>query len=259
VPGIYYYISLAEDTLARLNLAPAEGKSEIDSSLDHVVRVPPLSWNDSRELVRSYFAKRGFSATDDRVATMIATVSFGVPRDVIRRCDEMLATYEGKLEGEITVPDVAVIAASVRRDRVELAGEREGWNLETYDRLMADPKPAADAILAMLTKEADERVKRLLAMLWILCACEITCSRVGKRAADEWDRLYRLGYDLPTRPISDILTGIAAVAQSQKTLDDGADSNGRTGLSRRKSSLAIARAILLTKRNGGDITTRVPH
>ena len=37
-----YYVSLAEDTLNELYLGPAEGKNEIDSSFDHIIRIPPV-------------------------------------------------------------------------------------------------------------------------------------------------------------------------------------------------------------------------
>jgi hypothetical protein len=259
VPGVYYYISMAEDTLARLNLASAEGKNEVDSALDHIVRVPPLSWKDSRELVQAYFAKRGFSGADERVATMIAAVSFGVPRDVIRRCDEMLAGYVGKPGSAVTIENVSAIAASVRRDRVELACEREGWNLEKQDRLVAAPQEAAETILAMLSGEKDERILRLLAMLWILCACEVTSGRSGKHAADEWERLYRLGYDLPTQPIEDIRSAIAVVVQSQKMVEDVMVPPSAAPLTKPPHVLSLKRKMLAATRRAGGTRRVVPE
>lgn len=208
VPGVYYYLSLAEDMLARLYLAGAEGKNEIDSSLDHVIRVPPLSWSDSGELVRAYAKKLGFDDVDPRLMHIIAAVSFGVPRDVIRRCDELVSTYGASPSGIASMPDVARVAAAVRADRVDLACEREGWTREVHARLSAPASEAAKSIAALLRTETQERRQRLLALLWTLCACEFACRLRDDRREAILNRLFLFGYDLPIAPISDLIASI---------------------------------------------------
>jgi hypothetical protein len=212
VPGVYYYLSLAEDTLARLYLAGAEGKNEIDSSLDHVIRVPPLSWSDSSELMRSYTKKLGYESVDARLVSVVAAVSFGVPRDVIRRCDELVSVYGPPPSGIASVANVATVAAAVRCDRVDIACEREGWTRDVHLRLSASPEQAAKSISALLRTETQERRQRLLALLWTLCGCEFACRFGEDQSTQVWQRFFEFGYDLPIAPIGDLIATIDELA-----------------------------------------------
>ena len=247
VPGVYYYISLAEDTLARLYLT-AQEKNEIDSSLDHILRVPPLTWEESRGVIHSYMKRRGFDNVDEKVAMVIAAVSFGVPRDIIRRCDEMLAAYGGKPEGFLTLENTATIAAAVRRDRVDLACERERWPEARRKQMLSDAAEAAAATYEMLQAETDERVKRLLALIWTLCACEIACTFPGQRAQEQCERIFRFGYELPVAPIIDVLTEFDAAV---KTLLAPAPVPDQPRVRIRHREFAGVMRAMLTKRNGG--------
>ena len=91
VPGVYYYISLAEDTMQELYLGPAEGKNEIDSSFDHIIRIPPVACDVGETIATSYLQSRELGVQPDRFTRTIATLSFGVPRDILRRCDEYIS------------------------------------------------------------------------------------------------------------------------------------------------------------------------
>jgi hypothetical protein len=211
VPGVYYYISLAEDTLARMYLAGAEGKNEIDSSLDHIVRVSPLTWDDSAHLVGLYAKRLGFDDVDPALASAIAAVSFGVPRDIIRRCDELVLSYAGAPSGTATVQDISIIPAAARHDRVDLACEREGWTHDIHARLSAPPLEACNSIVEMLHIETQERRQRLLALFWTLCACEAICKRGSDGNARIWKQLYEFGYDLPIAPVADMIATIQEI------------------------------------------------
>src|SRR6185503_16601233 len=54
VPGVYYYVSLAEDTLTSLYLGPAAGKNEIDSAFDHIIRIPQLKCSVGEKIAAEY-------------------------------------------------------------------------------------------------------------------------------------------------------------------------------------------------------------
>ena len=81
IPGIDYYLSLSEDSLAALYLGSAEGKNEIDSSLDHIVRIPPLTWEECREVADAYLQARSSGQIGERAVDILVAVSYGIPRD----------------------------------------------------------------------------------------------------------------------------------------------------------------------------------
>jgi len=211
VPGVYYYISLAEDTLARLYLASAQGKNEIDSSLDHIVRAQPLTFEDSEKLVQAYAKRLGFSSVDERLSVVIAAVSFGVPRDIIRRCDEVVSNWVGQIEGRLSVPQPAAVARAVRLERVLLAAEREGWARQIREGLSAEAEVAATFAAELFNKFEDEAGRRVIALLWTLSMCEVGAS-AKKGKSEFWSQIYRFGYDLPVMPLSDLATAIDEIS-----------------------------------------------
>jgi hypothetical protein len=89
IPGAYYFLSISEDGLRALYLGAAEGKNEIDSTFDHIIRIPPADCDLGEEIARAYLNKHSNIPRDKRIDRTIAAISYGVPRDIIRRCDEI--------------------------------------------------------------------------------------------------------------------------------------------------------------------------
>lgn len=89
VPGVFYYISLAEDAFAALHLGTSSGKNEIDSSFDHVLLIPALNCKEGEIIAISYLEKIGIQQYDKKLPQIIASIAYGVPRDILRLCDEL--------------------------------------------------------------------------------------------------------------------------------------------------------------------------
>jgi hypothetical protein len=104
IPGVFYYLSISEDALSALHLGSAYGKNEIDSSFDHILLLEPLRLNEGAQLAEKYLLHIGYSDLQTRLADCISVISAGVPRDVMRRCDELHS-----------LPDEQITAASFLR------------------------------------------------------------------------------------------------------------------------------------------------
>lgn len=93
IPGVYYYLSLSQDAFNAMYLGIALGKDEIDSSFDHIVNIPSLGLSDCKELAFSYLKANSSLAEEilQSAAIGLVLISFGIPRDILRRCDEFLS------------------------------------------------------------------------------------------------------------------------------------------------------------------------
>jgi hypothetical protein len=206
VPGIYYYVSLSEDTLAALYLGPAEGKNELDSSLDHIVRLPPLTWDEAHAVASSYLKRRGAEAIKPEIVDSLVAVSFGVPRDIIRRCDEFLANDGADAMG------AAHLLHEIRRDQIELAAQSFAWTEPRCHSLLGDKAEVARQIRHDLEAESPVAEWRVLVMLWILCCLEDSAGRDGDERRRLMNRLCDLGYNLTLNPSSNILSEMERIA-----------------------------------------------
>src|SRR5262245_19379886 len=145
VPGIYYYVSLAEDTLTSLYLGPSVGKNEIDSSFDHIIRIQPLSCDVSEVIARRYLNSHGFTELPNRLPRTLAAISFGIPRDIIRRCDEFIARTDSKS----VQPEILV--ANVRKTQATLGYELKQLSSLQVVELTRDPIATIQSVARMLT------------------------------------------------------------------------------------------------------------
>ena len=214
VPGVYYYLSLSEDALSTLYLGTAEGKNEVDSSLDHIVRIAPLSWEKSNELTLDYLQRRGYSDTDLLVSNILAASSFGLPRDILRRVDEFLAK-DNPLE-----ESPSKVISSIRREQIELSVESYNWPIDWYKRMSGDPEVAIanlDQTMKSLTANVETinvRGVRSLVLIWVLCTIEVSMQLQPSDRASLLEKLHDFGYQISLIPPNDLFTTIENIERS---------------------------------------------
>ena len=207
VPGVYYYLSLSEDALAALYLGSAEGKNEVDSSLDHIVRIPPLSWEKSQEVAKEYLVeKRGVSQLDSKMVDVLVTISFGIPRDILRRCDELIA-------GEDSVATAPQELVNQRRkEQVEIAADSHEWSIQQRESLKEEAfqssKAAKQALEKLSNTGSNLRESRVLVLIWILCCIECAHGLEDSKRRDFLKKLYDLGYSITLSLPSDLIAQI---------------------------------------------------
>jgi hypothetical protein len=208
VPGVYYYVSLAEDTLTALYLGPASGKGEIDSAFDHIVSIQPLSASVGETIASEYLTVHGFSNQPDRLARVIAAVAFGIPRDIIRRCDELIA------QDDQTSVRPARVAMQLREVQARLGYELHQLSKGQMQEFMGAPTSAALAAQSLLGENLDdadsdrsrhEAQQRLILSVWVLSLIEAASALENDQQWKELtEELSALGYRLPIDPIADL-------------------------------------------------------
>lgn len=203
VPGVYYYLSLSEDALAALYLGSAEGKNEVDSSLDHIVRIPPLSWEEAQEVATAYLKRRQVQQLDSKMLDALVAASFGVPRDILRRFDELLA----RKDAYNTNPQQLVY--EFRKDQVEIASQIYEWSRQQYEAMLGEPVQSALDIKSMIEGLKNEtsklRESRVLSLIWILCCIECANNLEDQKRIDFLKILHDMGYRLALKPLSDLI------------------------------------------------------
>jgi hypothetical protein len=213
VPGVYYYISLSEDTLAALYLGLADGKNEIDSSLDHIVRVPPLSRRECRGVVDRYLERREGKLRSE-IIDAVVLVSFGVPRDAIRRCDELLAEPGREPQGPSDV------FARLIADQVAIAAEAFSWSKGRVDLFRGPRTQVTAALRELLGQTTDDREARTLdreartlMLLLVDCYMDLAFDMKAINAVENGplDQLYDLGYRLVSGRLPDLVAELNAI------------------------------------------------
>jgi hypothetical protein len=209
IPGAYYYLSLSEDGLKALYLGAAEGKNEIDSAFDHIIRVPPVSCDLGEAIARSYLDKHLGSREPSRLERGLAAISYGVPRDIVRRCDELLATGDGT----DTKPWSAVDAQ--RQRQADLAYREQLLTKAELLELSGDAHTAAIAAHAFLTtRTADSRSGRVVLSLWVLALLAMVINQSEEQWRALSEQLRDIGYriiDERTEQLVDELNGIHTI------------------------------------------------
>ena len=107
---------MSEDALNALYLGIPEGKNEIDSSFDHIIKIPPVDCKLGEKICEAYIKRHyvGSDNVDSKLYRCIAAVSFGVPRDIIRRSDELLARKN-------LHKDIAFVPDNLRKIQIKIA------------------------------------------------------------------------------------------------------------------------------------------
>lgn len=207
VPGLYYYVSLAEDTLTKLYLGPAEGKNEIDSAFDHIVRIAPVSCDMAEAIAAHYLNAHGFSDGPPRLARTIATLSFGVPRDIIRRCDEFIARSDPRSIAP------SQLAFDLRKRQGLMGYDLQQLTSSQTAELAREPYVSAVYAQQLLNNGLpDETTQRLVLFLWLVAQVEVA---VELPEPEEWKRvseeLCALGYKLPIDQVCDLMEQITGI------------------------------------------------
>ena len=203
VPGVYYYLSLSEDALAALYLGSAEGKNEVDSSLDHIVRIPPLCWKESQEVAKIYLEKRQVSSPESKMLDVLVTLSFGIPRDLLRRCDELMADQASMM----TKPQQFVNQR--RTKQVEIAADSHEWSVHQRETLegegLQSAKVAKQALAKLNDTVSNLRESRVWVLIWILCCIEYAHDLEDCERQAFLKELYKLGYSITLSNLSDLI------------------------------------------------------
>jgi hypothetical protein len=207
VPGVFYYLSLAEDSFVSLSLGSVEGKNEIDSSFDHIVRIRPLPCVNSTEVVQAYLEKLKTRDYHERLARTIAAASFGIPRDILRLCDEVSANTEGTLKAN---PDRLV--RNNRYLQIDLNYELHRISIDLKMGLKSAPKQCAAFAESVIAKGFPDNNclgtynLRAIVATWLLALLELSVSIEDQVVwVDTTETISDIGSQLSIYPIEDIL------------------------------------------------------
>jgi hypothetical protein len=230
IPGLYYYISIAEDTLRSLYLGATTGKTEIDSAFDHIVRVPALPCYESESVARAYLQKNlEPMQLPARICRLIAALAFGIPRDIIRRCDEFIQDVIEESNREVVnSPTPYGLVRKVRLRQLNLAYELQQLSSEQIAALAGSPADCASAAREMIrTVRSKEPTARLVLLVWVLALAEIAVETANDQ---NWERISEgicnYGYKLSDAPFSDLITQIKELSDSFLVAKVPTSSNG---------------------------------
>ena len=213
VPGVYYHISLAEDAFSALYLGSVEGKNEIDSSFDHIVRIMPLSADEATELVQAQLKRIEIDPGDARTARAIAAVSFGNPRDALRLCDELVdSRSQGRNLG------IAEVIANRRMTEARSSYELQRIRRDVYTILAGDPADcrswarnffAADGDAARASSAG--KVPHIVLGCWLLALIELA---LHLESEEIWVCMARevceIGGQVAIMPVEDLVARVLA-------------------------------------------------
>lgn len=210
IPGAYYFLSISEDALNALYLGAAEGKNEIDSTFDHIVRIPPVDCDLGEKIACTYLDKHSTGTRNQRIDRTIASISFGIPRDIIRRCDELLAN------GNANEATPSLVSDDLRMLQVKLAYSED---LVTKKELVSFCKDAHDSIksinnLVSKNEWLTQNSIPVVLSIWVL----ILISLASKLNDDKWHVLSESLRDIGYRILderSDILIDELNVLQQE--------------------------------------------
>jgi hypothetical protein len=205
--GSKYYLSIADDALVALTLGSVVGKSDFDSSFDHIERVAPLSFQDAVKIADDYLRKQTEVSFAPPVARVLAFLSFGVPRDVLRKCDLLLASTSEESRAPLG------LLKSERAEKAE-AAYAMGY-ISGAERL----KLCAPS--SILKNHLDGSIRagdwegprgRLLAYVSLLFIAEAEGEALFAPGPPELlFEMYSLGYDLAIIPVEDLHERLSAI------------------------------------------------
>jgi hypothetical protein len=199
IPGVYYYLSLSEDGLRALVLGPAMGKNEVDSAFDHILRVPALDNETGARIAQEYLQNRGIVPQDSRLFLVIAATSFGVPRDIIRRCDELLSSQQGANTRPADVSD------NLRIRQAQLAYEGSLLTREEYNEVSGDPNAAARFLESNVTIGLDKEIRAIMLSLWVLSLISLVVQSERPDQSATLEQLRNIGYRISEAYAEDLI------------------------------------------------------
>lgn len=214
IPGVYYYVSLAEDALEAMYLGAAEGKNEIDSAFDHVVRIAPLAHTTGSEIAAHYFRKRKCEETlIASLAQVASALSFGVARDIFRRSDELLAAaaiQEHPVKG----------IARFRELQAQMAFNAHRITKEEMRLLCQEPQDVFQNLLNWKLEARDPNsagIEQVLLLVRVLVNMELVLLELPKAEQDNSLALLAdLGYRIPIETTHDLMEELKVVESKNK-------------------------------------------
>jgi hypothetical protein len=194
VEGCYYIMSLAEDALRRLYLGAVDGKTEVDSALDHVVELAPLGRIEMVRVVSDYFRSLGEPEVDERIKMTVAALSFGVSRDALRVADEWHASKSRS--------ECAGIVRSWRLRRVRYTDALDAETREACegDARVAMAKLASKVESLVLSSDANTPTSRAtlrtVVMIWAVSLLEVACEAALGEFGEIVEACMKIGYQI---------------------------------------------------------------
>jgi hypothetical protein len=192
IPGVYYYLSLSEDSINSMYLGVANGKNELDSAFDHLVYIPNLDFANSKQIAINYLRSntKDLEESDlDKASTTLALISFGIPRDVLRRSDEYLAGIHEEQASENIISNFRNKLANLSFNDLEISSEELKLFTETDIAL----------VLQSFLKEncQSERLSKIKLTLYLLTTIDFAINRSVKiMTTKDYDELITLGYKM---------------------------------------------------------------
>jgi hypothetical protein len=189
IPGTYYYLSLSEDGLRALYLGAAEGKNEIDSAFDHIIQVPPVDCNVGTQIASAFLQKHSNQAAQPRLERAIAAISFGVSRDIIRRCGEVLA------KDQLAAVTPRLMIDNLRFRQTDLAYDEYVLSKQDVDPLKSNPSKTARYLTDAFGREVFEGKKaRVMLSQWVLALLVMVVDFPDTEWEQLSERLRDIGY-----------------------------------------------------------------
>jgi hypothetical protein len=190
IPGVYYYLSLSEDALRAFYLGTAEGKNEVDSAFDHIIYVPPVDCDLGEEIARVYLNKHSSDLRKPGLERTIAAASYGVPRDILRRCDELVA------KGNIKDIPLSQVCDDLRKKLAELAyGEEILTKQETIKFINNDIYIVFQEVEIFLSKDCSNlKALRVVLAIWLLALLALSTDSIDEQWRQTSEDLRKIGY-----------------------------------------------------------------
>lgn len=191
IPGVYYYASLSEDALQAFYLGGFEGKNEFDSAFDHIIYIPPVNCDLGENIAEVYLNKHSMEEYSPRLSRAIAASSHGVPRDILRRCDEIIAT------GNISNLKPSYVSDNLRKKLVNISYHEERLTKEEKESLTG--LDSNTKIIGAIHEYFSQDIRRLKAIqimlsVWVLCLISLSTELPETEWLDYSEKLRDLGY-----------------------------------------------------------------
>ena len=190
IPGVYYYLSLSEDALKSFYLGTAEGKNEIDSAFDHIIYVPPVDCDLGEEIARAYLDRHSQDSRHPRLERTIAAVSYGVPRDILRRCDELIA------KGNFQRFKPSYVSDNLRIQLVNLAYAEERLTKEdSLNFSCDDANKVLEHVSRFFARDTNQHQAIRIALgIWLLALLSLATDLIEEQWLQVSERLRDIGY-----------------------------------------------------------------
>ncbi len=199
IDGVRYFLSISEDALMSFTLGSIAGKNEFDSSFDHIVYIESVDIATANEIVKEYMTTQLETDIDDDHSIILGFLSFGVPRDIIRKCERYIVnSLLPNSNHDLFYLD--------RIEKLDSAYTNGLLNGEELDGLKADAGLVVSKVKKYFQRdELEDRKSRLLAYIAILALAEKEISTFAQpKNTEQLEKLYSVGFGIPILPINDL-------------------------------------------------------